>query len=208
MAEVLTVKRREAHGKHATKRLRNTGGVPAVLYGHGQENLHLSVAADQLAAALRHHSRVVQLSGEISEQALIRELQWDTFGIEVLHIDFTRVSADEKVRVTVSIELRGEAPGVRDGGVVDHHLHEVEIECLAASIPEKLQVSINHLALGQAIKVSDLELPANTEVLADADEIVVQCIERVEEDLEAASATPGEPEVIGRKAADEEEGEE
>ncbi len=208
MAEVLTVKRREAHGKHATKRLRNAGGVPAVLYGHGQENLHLTVAADQLAAALRHHSRVVQLSGEISEQALIRELQWDTFGIEVLHIDFTRVSADEKVRVTVSIELRGEAPGVRDGGAVDHRLHEVEIECLAAAIPDKLHVRINQLALGQAIKVSDMELPANTEVLADADEIVVLCIERVEEDLESASATPGEPEVIGRKAADEEEGEE
>jgi large subunit ribosomal protein L25 len=208
MAEVLTVKRRDAHGKHATKRLRNSGGVPAVLYGHGQDNVHLTIASDQLAAALRHHSRVVQLSGEISEQALIRELQWDTFGIEVLHVDFARVSADEKVRVTVSVELRGEAPGLRDGGVVDHHLHEVEIECLAASIPEKLQVSVNHLALGQAIKVSQLELPANTTVLADGDEIVVQCIERVEEDLEAASAMPGEPEVIGRKAADEEEGDE
>jgi large subunit ribosomal protein L25 len=210
MAEVLTVERRRDQGKHAAKRLRKAGRVPAVLYGHGQENVHLTVPVEQIDAALRHHSRVVQLAGEISEQALIRELQWDVYGLKVLHIDFARVSSDEKVRVTVAIELRGEAPGVREGGAIDHHLHEVEIECLVAAIPEKLLVSINQLNVGDALKVSDLELPPNTKIFAEPDEIVVQCIERAaeEEELQPAAAAPGEPEVIGRKPSEEEEAEE
>lgn len=210
MAEVLTVQRRQDQGKHAAKRLRKAGRVPAVLYGHGQENVHLAVPVEQVDAALRHHSRVVQLSGEINEQALIRELQWDVYGLKVLHIDFARVSSDEKVRVTVAIELRGEAPGVREGGTIEHYLHEVEIECLVATIPEKLLVSVNQLNVGGALKVSDLDLPPNTKLLADPEAIVVQCVERaaLEEELQPAAAAAGEPEVIGRKPSEEEEAEE
>jgi large subunit ribosomal protein L25 len=210
MAEVLTVQRRQDQGKHAAKRLRKAGRVPAVLYGHGQENVHLAVPVEQVDAALRHHSRVVQLSGEINEQALIRELQWDVYGLKVLHIDFARVSSDETVRVTVAVELRGEAPGVREGGTIEHYLHEVEIECLVATIPEKLLVSVNQLNVGGALKVSDLDLPPNTKLLADPEAIVVQCVERaaLEEELQPAAAAAGEPEVIGRKPSEEEEAEE
>lgn len=186
--------------------MRRAGTIPAVLYGHKEESVSLAVPGDQLAAALRHHSRVVQLAGDVNEQALIRELQWDTFGAVVLHVDFTRVSADERVEVTVAIELRGEAPGTKEGGVVSHQLHEVEIECPAIAIPDALQVNINHLGLDQEIRLRDLTLPEGVKLLADEDSVVVECHVPAAIDLEAPSeAAPGEPEVIGRKAEDEEE---
>lgn len=207
MAETLKVEKRENRGKRHAKRLRQSGSVPAVLYGHGEESISLSVRADQVAAALRHGSRMVDLSGDINESALIRELQWDTYGVDVLHVDFTRVSKDERIEVRVSVDLRGEAPGVRAGGVIEHLLHEVEIECLASAIPDKLHVNINHLELPGAITAKELTLPEGAKLLGvDADEVVVQCVEPTAEvETDADAGAGAEPEVIGRKAEAEEE---
>ena len=84
---------------------------------------------------MRHGSRLVDLTGAVSESAFIRELQWDTWGTSVVHVDFTRISADELVKVVVAIELRGEAPGVKEGGVVDQLVHQIEVECPAGASP-------------------------------------------------------------------------
>jgi large subunit ribosomal protein L25 len=177
------------------------------LYGHGQETVSLSIPVEELQAALRHGARLVRLVGAVDEQAFIRELQWNTWGTQVLHVDFTRVSEHEKVRVEVVVELRGEAPGVKAGGVVKQFLHQVEIECEATAIPDKLHVNINQLAMGQQITVGQLPLPPNVTVLADADDPVVECHEPVEVAEEAAAPVEGEPEVIGRRK-EEGEGEE
>jgi large subunit ribosomal protein L25 len=207
MAETLQVTVRDKGGKHNTRRLRREGHTPAVLYGHGLENVCLSVPSDQLDAALRHGSRLVSLAGAVNESAFIRDLQWDTYGTHVLHVDLTRISADELVEVVVSIELRGEAPGVKEGGVVDHALHQVEIECPASAIPEKLYVNINHLNLNGSITLGQLELPEKAKAFGDPDTVVVQCVVPVEKpEEELGEAAPGEPEVIGAKK--EEEGEE
>ncbi len=206
MAESLNVEVRKSHGKRNAKRLRNGGAIPAVLYGHGEQTISLAVPRDQFSTALRHGSRLVQLQGGVNESALIRDLQWDTYGTGVLHIDFTRVSADERIEVTVSVELRGQAPGARQGGVVQHLVHQIEIECLATAIPEKIQLNINHLEIGSEIKVSELELPQGVKLLSDGDAVAVQCVEPVAEVEEAAGLTEGaEPEVIGRKPEAEEE---
>jgi large subunit ribosomal protein L25 len=208
MAEQLVVENRDLRGKLDNRRLRRSGKIPAVLYGHGLDNICLSVSSEALSLALKHGSRLVDLTGAVSESAFIREMQWDTWGTHVLHVDLTRISADEVVEVTLTIELRGEAPGVRTGGVVDQLIHDVEISCPAGSIPEKLQVNINHLKLEESIKLADLTLPQGAKLLAeDLDAIVVQCI--VPQELpeeEAGEAVAGEPEVIGAKK--EEEGEE
>lgn len=209
MPEVLNVELRSTRGKRHARRQRNHGTIPAVLYGHGQENLSLTISSDELTAAVRHGSRLVELKGSANETALIREMQWDVFGLELLHVDLARVSADERIEVTVTVELRGEAPGVKDGGVVQQPVHELRIECPAIAIPEKLSLSINHLGLKQSLTVADLKLPEGVTVLEEADTIVAQCVEAVDEDLEAATPTEGaEPELIGRKPADEEEAEE
>jgi large subunit ribosomal protein L25 len=207
MAEQLQVSVRDHLGKRNTRRLRLAGQVPAILYGHGLENVCLAVPADQLETALRHGSRLIDLTGAVNESAFVRELQWETFGVHVLHVDFTRISAEELVRVTVSIELRGEAPGVKAGGVVEQLIHEVEIECPAGAIPDKLQININQLALDGSILLGSVELPEKARVFGEPEAIVVQCVVPVERpDLEEVSeAAPGEPEVIGAKP-DEEEG--
>ncbi|MCA9268276.1 MAG: 50S ribosomal protein L25 [Planctomycetales bacterium] len=208
MIESLTVARREKTGKRNMRRLRAAGHVPAVLYGHGEQCVHLAVPTDQLRAAIRHGSKLVDLTGDLSESALIREVQWDTYGIEVLHIDLTRVNKSELVEVTVPIHLRGEAPGTHEGGVVQHLLHEVDLECTAVSIPDHLTVSINHLEVDQAIHASELALPEGAKLLTDGELVVVQCVvPRAVEESETPSVEGAEPELIGRKeAAEEEEG--
>jgi large subunit ribosomal protein L25 len=205
VSESLTVEIRPERGKRNARRLRHRGAVPAVLYGHGKENLSLSIPAEQVAAIVRHGARVIDLTGAVAEKALISELQWDTFGNRVLHLDLTRISEHETIEIKISIELRGSAPGVKEGGVIEHLLHEVEIKCPASRIPERLQVNINELQLGAEIKVSAIPLPEGATLDADPEAVVVQCVlPRVEEEPSAAEAGAAEPEVIGRKPDEEE----
>ena len=210
MALELAVQPRDTQGKHHNRRLRLSGSIPAILYGHGLENVPLAVESEALTAAIRHGSRLVSLTGAVSESAFIRELQWDTWGTHIVHVDFTRISEHEIVEVRVPVELRGEAPGVREGGVVVQHVHEVEIACPASVIPERLAVNVNQLLLNGSILLNTLELPEGAKILAaDMEAVVVECIVPVELPEEgAAEAVPGEPEVIGAKEKEEEESEE
>lgn len=204
MSETLAVEARELRGKRNNRRLRASGKIPAVLYGHGLDPVSLAVPAEQFDAMVRHGSRMVTLSGAVNESAFIRECQWDTWGNHVVHVDFTRISADEKVQVQVAIELRGEAPGVKAGGVLKQLLHEIEVECEAGNIPEKLSLSVNSLELNGSIAVGQLDLPAGATALLDAEKDVVQCVEVTEQAEEELEAGEFEPEVIGRKKEDDE----
>lgn len=209
MAETLEVQIRENLGTQNTRRLRAAGAVPAVLYGHGQPNVCLTLSAEALEAAIRHGSRLVNLTGAVTERAFVRDLQWDTFGLHLMHVDLTRVSEHEMVQVTVPIELRGEAPGVREGGVIQHLVHQLDIECEVGLIPDKLHVNINHLKLGDTITVAQVPVPEGTKVFLESDEIVVQCVMPAEEPEEGeGEGVPAEPELIGRKKEDEEAEEE
>ncbi len=204
MTDALNAKIRQQVGSNAVKEVRNAGWIPAVLYGHGLENVNLSLPGDELTAAIRHGEKMVNLAGEVKESALISDVQWDTFGIDVLHVDLTRVSASELVQVAVKLELRGEAPGAKEGGLIDHLAHEIRIECPASAIPKSIEVSINSLGLTEALKVGDIELPEGAKLLTPPEVVVVQCnapAEVAEEEEEAAAV---EPEVIGRKDEDEE----
>ena len=207
MVELLTlsVERRETVGKRRNRRLRESGKTPAVLYGHKQDVVNLSVATELVEAALRHGSRFVQLSGAVTERAFIKEVQWNVWGDVVLHVDFTRVSEHERVQLSVPVEIRGEAPGLKDGGVLKQHLHMIEIEAEPTSAPEKIFVGVNNLGFNQQIRLSDVAAPEGVKFLADPELIIVECTEQtvVEETGEEASSGE-EPEVIGRKKAEEE----
>lgn len=207
MAELLNVRLRESRGKRNNRRLRKAGEIPAVLYGHGQESISLALSADEVNTAMRRGSRLVQLAGAVKEQAFIRECQWNTWGTQVLHLDFTRVSEHERVQVRVSIELRGESPGQKSGGTVEHLIHEIDLECEVNEIPDKLSLSVNSLELGGTITIADLDLPQSGVVSLPPEAILVQCVEVVEAlEEEEGEAAEAEPEVIGRKK-EEEEGE-
>lgn len=206
MSDVLNVKKRERQGKKATRRLRSTGVIPAILYGHKEANVNLTVAGSELGPVLRHGGRLVELRGDVSEKALIRELQWDVYGTHVLHVDFARVSEHEKVHLTVPVELRGDAAGVKEGGIIEQPIHEVEIECPASAIPEKIIVKIADLHLNQSLTVADIVPPDQVKILDDAELVVVTCHPPVAEAEEGAKEGGAEPEIIGRVA--KEEGEE
>jgi large subunit ribosomal protein L25 len=202
MSDVLNVKKRETQGKKATRRLRATGVVPAILYGHKEANVNLSVSSTELTPVLKHGGKLVELRGEVTEKALIRELQWDVYGKHVLHVDFARVSEHEKVHVTVPVELRGDAAGVKEGGIVEQPIHEVEIECPASAIPEKIVVRITDLHLNKSLTIGDIVPPDQVRILDDADLVVVTCHPPMES-AEEAGAGSVEPEIIGRAAKEE-----
>jgi len=207
----LLAEQRQERGSKLARRMRRPGRVPAVLYGHKEETVSLSLSADDLVKAIRHGVRVVDLKTAAGVQkAFINEVQWDHLGMEVLHVDLTRVAADERIRVMVPLEIRGIAPGVTGGGILDQPLHTLDVECLAVSIPESIRVNVGELQLGGSIHVRDLTLPPGVVARTDPDAIVVHVT--VPQEAAAAPATEApagqvEPEVIGRPKAEEGEGE-
>ena len=199
MSQVMEVEKRELVGKLNNRRLRASGRIPAVLYGHGKESISLSVSAEALNAAIRHGEHVVELAGAIKENALIRDLQWNTFSTGILHVDFTRISDDDVLDLHVSVGIRGVAPGTKAGGVVNHLLHELAIQCSPLNIPEKIEININSLELDQSITAGEVELPAGVKLNQDPTKVVVNCVEPAEElETEEGVDASAEPEVIGR----------
>src|SRR4051794_5515776 len=201
MAEtvVLAAQKREGRGTRGARHLRITGQVPAVVYGHKQDAVSVSVSSEDLTYAVRHGARVVDLQmGGAPQTAQIVDLQWDHLGKEILHADFKRVSRDERVTVDVRIELRGIAPGVTAGGVLDQPMHTVKLECLVIAIPDSIRVSIAELQLEGAIHVKDIHAPEGVKILTDPEAIVVHVKPPLAEAAAPAEAAPGaaEPEVI------------
>lgn len=211
MAEtvVLSTEKREGRGSRLAGKLRKTNKVPCVVYGHKEATLSLSVDHDLLVHAIRHGSRVVDLSiNGGTEKAQIVEVQWDHLGKDVLHVDFKRVSADERIEVEVPIELKGIAPGAAGGaGVLDQPLHTLRLTCPAISVPDVIRVPINELQLGQAIHVKELKLPEGVEAQNEPDQVVVQVTEIKAEPEPGAAPEAGavEPEVITARKKDEDE---
>jgi len=202
----LVVEPRTEMGSAACRRLRERGLVPGNVYGHDAPPAAVVVAADVLRPILKSGAHVVdlELSGK-QDKAVIREVQWDVFGKEIRHVDLLRVDPNERVNITVPIELRGTAPGVVAGGVLEQPLHQLAIDCLAYQIPDSIQVRISSLDLGQAIHVKDLELPEGCHPHAQPEAIVVHIVKVTEREV---AAEPGamEPELIGKKAAEPAEG--
>ncbi|MBX9626357.1 MAG: 50S ribosomal protein L25 [Gemmataceae bacterium] len=211
MAEAvkLTAQPRTGSGSRAADKLRKKGLVPGIVYGHKEANVSVAVSAEDLDRAVRvQHARVLdlQLDGK-SETVLIRELQWDVFGKDMLHIDFARVSATDRVKVTVPVELRN-SPKATGGAVLDQPLHTLHVECSPTDIPEAIRIDITNLTLGAPIHVRELTLPAGVTVLEAPEAVVVQLkLAGAEPTAATAPAEPGAgPEVIKKeKKADEAE---
>jgi len=207
MAEELNVEIRQTRGKRNNRRLRAAGTIPSVLYGHGKTTVALAVPAHALETAIRRGSRLVTLAGAVKEEAFIREVQWDTWGTNVLHVDFTRVSAHERIEIQVPVEFRGEAPGLKEGGIVEQLVHEIQIECEAGDVPEKIEVNINNLQLGDSITADQLVLSETAKAQCAPETVIVQCTmpAALPEEEEGVAGEPGEaePEVIGRPAEDQ-----
>lgn len=208
MSDTLRVEKRNETGKLRMRRLRATGRIPAVLYGHGQESVNLIVDVAELGRVIAHGGHIVNLIGAVKESALLKAVQWDPLGTDILHLDLTRIDEKEAVEVVISLEFRGVAPGVSEGGVVRHAQHDIRIRCAANEVPDHLIVKLGDLHLNQAITAADIPLPPSGELLTDPHTIVAECkvpaAAAEEAGVEGATA-PAEPELIGRKKEEAEE---
>lgn len=207
--QVLNAERRTDSGTRASRKLRKEGLIPAIIYGHKQEPVAVKMNYHDLKLEIQHHHRLlkVALDGE-TEQFLVKAVQYDHFGEEVLHVDLTRVDMDERVTMTVQLELRGTPAGHADGGVLDQNLADIEVECPVTGIPERIRAMVTELQIGDTLKAGDLELPEGVTLVTEADTPVasVRVIAEVVEEEEIAEPTDSsEPEVIGGKPGEEEQ---
>ncbi len=207
---VLTVEKRTAKGSRSCRKLRKSDRVPAVLYGHEQETVSLVVEHDRLAEAVSSGHRVLELAFEgRSEQVLLKDVQYHPTSQRILHADFYRLARGEKVSVKVEIRLKGEAAGAREGGVLEHVMHDLQVECPADQIPDFLQLDVSKLIIGESLHVRDLQLPAGVVTETDADTPIVlmhaPAVEEVAPPPEEEEAK--EPEVIAKGKEEEEEAE-
>jgi len=200
MIETIEVVKREAQGSWNVGKLRATGFVPAILYGHGEENVCLSIKKEAVAALIKHGSKLVSLTGSIKDTALVREVQWDTFGSRVIHLDLARVSQTETVDITLPIQLHGEIASA-GGGQLRFVTHEITISCPAASIPDHLTVEVGGLQLGASIHASEVTLPAGAKVVTAGSVVIVQVVAPAGAVDDAAGAG-AEPELIRKEKAD------
>jgi large subunit ribosomal protein L25 len=204
----MSVKQRAERGSRASKRLRDIGLIPGVIYGHGEDVLPVTLPKREVSIHLHKGAHVfeLQVDGK-QERVLVKDVQYDHLGSDVIHVDFARVSFDERVKVTVPLELKGEPKGAEEGGVLTQVLASLEIECLVLEIPDAIRHNVAEMALNDVLHISDLKLPAGVKVMQDPGLIVAT----VKEVLEAAPAEvleaegEAEPEVIGRKLAEGEE---
>ena len=209
---VIETQTRTKLGSRYSKRVREEGRIPAVIYGHKEEPLHVSVPGKVFAELLHEEVHIidVQIDGK-SQHTLIKAIQWDTFGREILHIDLERVDLSETVEVEVELQLIGEPKALRQAGtVLDHPTTSVLISCRADSIPSHLEHNIADLPANEPVTIGDLTPPAGVKILSPKEQLVCQ-IAGVKVDEAVADAIEGgaeasattQPEVIG-KGKDEE----
>ena len=198
-------------GSRVARRLRKQGRVPAIIYGHKQAPIPISLARETVWEMIKKSTHLAELSlGGTTEMALVREVQWDHLGKEIIHLDFARVSADEAIETEVRLDLRGNAPGIAEGGVLEQLVHSVRVTCRANAIPDAIRVDVSGLHLDQEIKVKDLVLPPGVTLDADPEQLLVHVSSHVTAAPEAAAAAeggegPSQPEVIKPERREKEE---
>ena len=214
----LNVEVRKALGKKAAKAVRRAEKIPAILYGRTTPPAPLAVHQKEFHRVTHTKAGgnvLISLKVEGEKQTkdtpcLIKDVQRDPVTDKILHVDFAAVSLTEKIKVKVPLTIKEfeQSSGIKDGGVLDVVHHEIEVECLPAEIPEKFEVSVKNLKIGEAIHVKELAIPANVTPLLDAEEVVVTLHPPLKEEEAASPPAEGgtEPEVIekGKKEKPEE----
>jgi large subunit ribosomal protein L25 len=200
---------RTGSGKGVARKLRASGKVPAVVYGHGDRTIPLSVDAHELDILLHSISvdnTVIGLKteGGAETKVLIREVQMHPFKPHALHVDFIQLHAGERIRLHIPVRLTGTPEGVRShDGVMDQVIYDLDVECLPDAIPEAAEIDVSGMQIGDSVRVGDVKLEG-VRIVTDPDQAIVTVLApTVSHDEEAAEAVP-EPEVIGKKPQDDE----
>ncbi len=201
----LIAKKRELEGSSNARRLRKTGFVPAVVYGDEKDAVSVELNAHDFERILHHHASEsllidIEVEGEGTLSVLVKDVQHHPVSDDILHVDLMRVSANKVIAVDVLLELVGDDAGVQAGGVVDHVMHAIGVECLPRDLVDVFEIDISALEIGDAMHVSDLKLGEQFKILVDGEAIVATvAAPKVEEDEDDAGTAAGEPEVITEK---------
>jgi large subunit ribosomal protein L25 len=208
---LLEARKRTDQTKSSTKSIRRQGKVPGVIYSKNIQPISIEVAEgsiNPLVFTAKTHLISLSIEGETNLDCIIKDIQFDPVTDKVVHFDLQEFNVKEKIQIEVPIQLVGTAVGVKEGGVVQHTLHKLDLECLPVDIPEAINVEITSLRLGDSIHVSDLKIEG-VEILSPADSIIVSVthpkVEKEPVPGEVESEETAEPEVIGKGKSEENE---
>lgn len=211
MAKTLVLKAeiRERTGSKDAVRLRRAGRIPAIVYGHKKEPVAISVNTHTFVEGLHQGHRLMDVQiGSKKVKTIVKDVQYDHLGKDIVHADLMRVDIKEMVKVSVPIELKGTAKGTHEGGIVEEHADHLEIECRATDIPESIVVSVKEIGIGDALHAGDIELGEGIKLVSSADTLLATChlvaAAKTTEELEEEA--PVAPEVITEAKLEEEEG--
>lgn len=220
---LIEASKRDGRGKGVARALRREGFIPGVIYGYG-ESMAISLSKSSLHKLISHGHiestlidlKLTNVTDRPDRVAILRDYQIDPITGDLLHVDFLEVAMNEKITVTVPVELTDATPaGVKEGGILQFVVRDIEIECLPSQIPESIKVDASSLAIGDSLHVKDITPPQGIEILADPEEVILTILspvteERLEELLTTSKPAEetAEPEVIKKsKEKEESEGE-
>ena len=204
----IDAKPRERTGSRYSRRLRASGGLPAVVYGHKQDPESVTLDAKQVVRQISEGHKLFKISmGSSEDTVLLKDIQYDHLGTDVIHVDFERVDLTEQVEVNLPVHLKGDAIGLKTAGaILIHPTSEIEVRCKVSDIVEHIDVDISGLDVGQALHASDVPLPPGFELLTEPEAVLaaIQVKAEEEEEGEAGEAEEGaaEPEVLSERKED------
>lgn len=193
---------RESRGSSYSRNLRAKGQIPGVIYGKGREPLALSIDEKEIKKVIGKNSLIDLGFGEETASVVLKDIQRDPLRGNPIHFDFQEVDLKQRITITVSIHLEGTPAGIKEGGILQQTLREVDLECLPTEMPNYLQVDISHLKVGESLHVDELVVPENLTILTSPEEVVVTIVtptlnvkeeeDDVADEEETEAATPEE----------------
>ncbi len=199
-------KKNAGTGTRVARRLRKSGQIPAIIYGHKQAPVPISLPRETVLDMIKKSTHLAELEmNGSSETVLLRDVQWDYLGKEILHLDFARVNVGESIETEVRVDLRGTAPGVAEGGSLETLIHSVSVICRADAIPDSFKVDISELQIGKAIHVRDIKLPDGVTIKGDLDALLVHVTTKAAEEPTTEAAEGTQPEVIKPERKDKDD---
>ncbi|MCE1230113.1 MAG: 50S ribosomal protein L25 [Firmicutes bacterium] len=209
--DVIVVAKREKVGKSATRDLRNAGLIPATIYGLGEAAVSIAISPKIVARILASDTgmnSLVHLQREgtdLKRHVIIKDVQRDPVTGRLSHVDFMRVDPTHKVKVKVPIMLKGTPVGVKEGGILDFVHRHIEVECLPAFIPGHIDVNIEHMVVGDVLRLDQIKMDDHITVLGDAHNVIASVQgKKADEEGAAAEGEAKEPEVVAAKGKKEE----
>lgn len=199
---------REHTGSKAVQKVRQQSRIPAIVYGHKQAPVAISLDAHNFVEGLHHGHRLIDVEiGKKKEKMIVKDLQYDHLGRNIIHADLMRVNITEMVKVTVPIELKGTARGTHEGGIIEEQADHLEIECRVTDIPETIVVSVKDVGVGESLRARDIALPDGVKLAGSPETLVVTChlVAAAKTAEQAEEEMPAAPEVIGESKEPEEQ---